>query len=145
MSAHAPAKELLPRIVRRSSPISGWGVYAAEAIKEDAFIVEYKGQLISQAEAWRREQRYLPRHRIPWRMTLVAAVFTSLAWELIKGLFAMYVLHATSWQKVYGAFVTPVIIVLWIYYSAVVFVLGGEVAHVYELLRVKRLQRELVE
>lgn len=89
--------------------------------------------------------RYLPRRRIPWRMTLVAAVFTSLAWELIKGLFAMYVLHATSWQKVYGAFVTPVIIVLWIYYSAVVFILGGEVAHVYELLRVKRLQRELLE
>jgi SET domain-containing protein len=69
VSAHAPAKELLPRIVRRSSPISGWGVYAAEAIKEDAFIVEYKGQLISQAEAWRREQRYLPRHRI-WIFTI---------------------------------------------------------------------------
>jgi membrane protein len=89
--------------------------------------------------------RYLPRRRTPWRMTLVAAVFTSLAWELIKGLFAMYVLRATSWQKVYGAFVTPVIIVLWIYYSAVVFILGGEVAHVYELLRVRRLQRELLE
>lgn len=89
--------------------------------------------------------RYLPRRRTPWRMTLVAAVFTSLAWELIKGIFAMYVLHATSWQKVYGTLVTPVIIVLWIYYSAVVFILGGEVAHVYELLRVRRLQRELLE
>ncbi|MFL5382996.1 MAG: YihY/virulence factor BrkB family protein [Longimicrobiaceae bacterium] len=89
--------------------------------------------------------RYLPRRRTPWRMTLVAAVFTSLAWELIKGLFAIYVLNATSWQRVYGALVTPVIIVLWIYYSAVVFVLGGEVAHVYELLRVRRLQRELLE
>jgi len=89
--------------------------------------------------------RYLPRRRTPWRMAAVAAVFTALAFELLKGLFAMYVLHATSWQKVYGALVTPVIIVLWIYYSAVVFILGGEVAHVYELLRVRRLQRELLE
>jgi membrane protein len=89
--------------------------------------------------------RYLPRRRTPWRMALVAAVFTALAWELLKGLFAMYVLHATSWQKVYGTLVTPVIIVLWIYYSAVVFILGGEVAHVHELLRVRRLQRELLE
>ena len=54
----------LPRVVRKRSPISGWGVYAAEPILEDARIVEYKGQLVSQAEAWRREQRYLPRQRI---------------------------------------------------------------------------------
>ena len=50
--------------MRRSSGISGWGVYAGQAIDEDARVVEYKGALISQAEGWRREQRYLPRKRI---------------------------------------------------------------------------------
>ncbi|HVG45527.1 MAG TPA: YihY/virulence factor BrkB family protein [Longimicrobium sp.] len=89
--------------------------------------------------------RYLPRRRTPWRMALVAAVFTALAWELLKGLFAVYILHATSWQRVYGALVTPIIIVLWIYYSAMVFILGGEIAHVDELMRVRRAQRELLE
>jgi SET domain-containing protein len=54
----------LPRVVRRRSAISGWGVYAAQPIEEDTFIVEYKGELVPQAEAWRREQRYLPRQRI---------------------------------------------------------------------------------
>ena len=89
--------------------------------------------------------RYVPKRRTPWRMALVAAVFTSLAWELLKSLFAVYVLHATSWQRVYGTLVTPVILVLWIYYSAVVFIIGGEIAHVYELMRVRRMQRELLE
>ena len=51
-------------MVRRRSRISGWGVYAGQAIAEDAKIVEYKGELVPQAEAWRRELRYLPRHRI---------------------------------------------------------------------------------
>ncbi|MGE3178424.1 MAG: SET domain-containing protein [Vicinamibacterales bacterium] len=54
----------LPRIVRRHSSISGWGVFADQTIDEDTRIVEYKGELVSQAEGWRREQRYLPRHRI---------------------------------------------------------------------------------
>ena len=54
----------LPRLVRRRSRISGWGVYAAQPIARNTRIVEYKGQLVAQAEAWRREQRYLPRHRI---------------------------------------------------------------------------------
>jgi SET domain-containing protein len=59
----------LPCLARRRSTISGWGVYARDPIQKDARIVEYKGQLISQAEAWRREQRYLPRHRI-WIFTI---------------------------------------------------------------------------
>jgi SET domain-containing protein len=53
-----------PRLVRNRSAISGWGVYAGQTIDEDTRIVEYKGELISQAEGWRREQRYLPRKRI---------------------------------------------------------------------------------
>ena len=59
----------LPRLVRRRSAISGWGVYAGQPIDEDTRIVEYKGQLVSQAEAWRRELRYLPRQRI-WLFTI---------------------------------------------------------------------------
>ena len=58
-----------PLLVRRRSRISGWGVYAGHPIAEDTSIVEYKGALISQAEAWRREQRYLPRQRI-WIFTI---------------------------------------------------------------------------
>jgi SET domain-containing protein len=56
--------EPLPRVIRRRSRISGWGVYARHPIEEDTRIVEYKGELVRQAEAWRREQRYLPRQRI---------------------------------------------------------------------------------
>ena len=59
----------LPRLARRRSAISGWGVYACQPIEEDARIVEYKGELVSQPEAWRREQRYLPRQRI-WIFTI---------------------------------------------------------------------------
>ena len=53
-----------PRLARRRSAISGWGVYAEQTIEEDTRIVEYKGELVSQSEAWQREVRYLPRQRI---------------------------------------------------------------------------------
>ena len=53
-----------PEIVRRRSPIAGWGVYAGETIAKDTRIAEYKGQLISQSEGWRREQRYRKRQRL---------------------------------------------------------------------------------
>ena len=58
------AARSLPTVIRRKSPISGWGVYAGQTIAKDERIVEYKGELVTAAEAWRREQRYLPRKRI---------------------------------------------------------------------------------
>jgi len=54
----------LSSLVLRRSRIAGRGVYARQPIAKGARVIEYKGQLVSQAEAWRREQRYLPRQRI---------------------------------------------------------------------------------
>ena len=89
--------------------------------------------------------RYLPMRRIPWRMSMVAAAFASVAWELLKGIFAWYVVRVATFTTLYGALWAPVVLVLWIYYSAVIFVLGGEIAHVYNLFRIRRTQRELLE
>jgi uncharacterized protein len=82
----------LPRLVRRQSAISGWGVYADQIIEEDTRIVEYKGALVSQAEAWRREQRYLPRHRI-WIFTINSRWARDAAFG---GNIARYINHACS-------------------------------------------------
>jgi SET domain-containing protein len=54
----------IPRLVRSRSRIAGWGVYAGQMIAKGTRIVEYKGEIISQPEARRRELRYLPRRRI---------------------------------------------------------------------------------
>ena len=80
----------LPRVVRRRSAISGWGVYAAQPIEEDTRIVEYKGALVSQAEAWRRELRYLPRKRI-WIFTINGRWARDAA---VGGNIARYINHA---------------------------------------------------
>ena len=39
-------------------------MYATAPIARETRIVQYTGELVSQAEAWRRERRYLPRRRI---------------------------------------------------------------------------------
>jgi hypothetical protein len=80
----------LPRLVRRRSRISGWGVYSVQAIAKDARIVEYKGELVSQTEAGGRELRYLPRQRI-WIFTINRRWARDAA---VGGNIARYVNHA---------------------------------------------------
>lgn len=89
--------------------------------------------------------RYLPMRRIPWRISLIAATFTSVAWELLKAAFAWYVANFADYSSAYGALATLILLVFWIYYSSVVFILGGEVGQVYDLKRIRRQQREMLE
>src|SRR5205085_849604 len=48
----------LKAIVRRRSPIAGWGVYANEPITKNSRIVDYAGEIISWKESDRRELKY---------------------------------------------------------------------------------------
>lgn len=89
-SSTGPLLTSLPRVVRRRSGISGWGVYAAQAIDEDTRIAEYKGELVSQAEASDRELRYLPRQRI-WIFTINTRWARDAA---VGGNVARYINHA---------------------------------------------------
>jgi membrane protein len=89
--------------------------------------------------------RYLPARRVPWRIALVAATFTGVVFELMKSLFAFWVANFGNFTTAYGVAATAVILVFWVYYAAVVFVLGGVVGQVYELHRIRRRQRELLD
>lgn len=89
--------------------------------------------------------RYLPARRIPWRVALASALFASVAFELLKSGFAWYVAYVANYRTTYGYFASLVVLMFWIYYSAVVFVLGGEVGQIYETNRTRRRQRELLD
>ena len=76
---------------------------------------------------------------------LLAAVFTSVMFEVAKNLFTSYVAEFDPGSFYTGTLYALVIIVFWVYYAAMIFILGGEVGQVYELRRVRRLQRETFE
>ncbi|MGD2152713.1 MAG: YihY/virulence factor BrkB family protein [Gemmatimonadales bacterium] len=89
--------------------------------------------------------KYVPARRVPWRMALTAAAFTAVCWEILKVGFTFYLTRVASYQSIYGGIATLVVVVLWFYYLSIVFVLGAEVAQVYEMRRVRREQIEVLE
>ncbi|UCC73754.1 MAG: YihY/virulence factor BrkB family protein [Gemmatimonadota bacterium] len=89
--------------------------------------------------------KYVPARRVPWRMALTAAAFTAICWELLKLGFTFYLTRVANYTSIYGGIATLVVVVIWFYYLSIVFVLGAEVAQVYELRRVRRRQIEVLE
>ena len=89
--------------------------------------------------------KYLPLRRIRWQTAFIAALFTSTAFEIAKNVFTRYVTSFAPGGIYTGTILALVLLVIWVYYAAMIFVLGGEVAQVYELRRVRRMQRETFE
>jgi membrane protein len=89
--------------------------------------------------------KFLPNRRIRWKTAMIASLFTSILLELAKRGFSEYVKSFNPGSLYTGTIAAMVIVVVWVYYAAMIFILGGEVAQVYELRRVRRLQREAFE
>jgi len=85
--------------------------------------------------------RYVPTRWIPWPTAVVAATFTATCFEALKYGFSWYVTEVASYGSTYGNLITVAILFFWIYYSAVVFILGGEIAQVWTMRKALRATR----
>ena len=74
--------------------------------------------------------KVLPDVQIQWDDVGVGAAMTPLLFTAVKSLIGAYV-GSSSLKSVYGAAGTLVIVLLWVYYSAQVFLLRAEFTQVY--------------
>ena len=79
--------------------------------------------------------RYASARRLPWRTALLASTFTALLFEVAKRLYGLYLANFASFEGPGGDanIGAAVLFILWIYYTAIVFLLGGVVAETWEL------------
>jgi membrane protein len=87
--------------------------------------------------------KYLPIRRVKARVAWVATAFTSVAFEAARAAFSYYIDTFNPAGLYQGTLTAIVIVVVWFYYAALIFILGGEVGQVFELRRVRKLQREV--
>ncbi|MCK4539300.1 MAG: YihY/virulence factor BrkB family protein [Candidatus Krumholzibacteria bacterium] len=74
--------------------------------------------------------RVLPDRHIPWNDVWFGAAFTALLSVITEKLIGFY-LQKTIVTSLYGAAGSLIIVLLWIYWSAVVFLFGAELARAY--------------
>jgi len=87
--------------------------------------------------------KYLPVRHIRAKTAWVAALFTSVAFEVARIVFSLYTSTFNPASLYTGTLAAIIVVVVWVYYAALIFILGGEVGQVYDLRRVRKLQREV--
>jgi membrane protein len=74
--------------------------------------------------------KVLPAVRIAWRDVIIGAVVTALLFNLGKTLIGLY-LGNSAIASTYGAAGSLIVVLVWVYYSAQIFLLGAEFTKVY--------------
>ncbi len=72
--------------------------------------------------------RHVPNTAVRWRHALAGGVFVSLGFQLAKEALGWYLASIPSYSVVYGAFATVPILLIWIYISWVIVLLGAVIA-----------------
>jgi membrane protein len=73
--------------------------------------------------------RFVPDVKIPWRNVWIGALVTAVLFSIGKSLIGLY-LGKASVGSAYGAAGSLVVIIVWVYYSAMIFLFGAEFTQV---------------
>lgn len=71
----------------------------------------------------------IPYRRVGFYSAFWGGLFTALMLEAAKHLFTLYVGSIREFGTIYGSLSTFVVFLLWVYYSAAIFLVGGEIVH----------------
>jgi membrane protein len=87
--------------------------------------VDLAASLLTAAVLFALIYRYVPAHRLHWRTVLVGGTLTAVLFDAGRWAIALYLAHATV-PSAFGAAASFAALLLWLYYSAQIFLFGAE-------------------
>ena len=79
--------------------------------------------------------KLMPNTRTRWRYVWPGAVLAAVLFEAAKGAFLTYVDRFANFQDVYGSMADALVLLLWLYVSSLILILGAELSSEYGRLR----------
>jgi membrane protein len=70
--------------------------------------------------------KFVPNTKTHWRSVWPGALLAAALFELARTLFIFYLDNFANYQLIYGSITSIIILLIWIYYSAFIMILGAE-------------------
>lgn len=89
--------------------------------------------------------RFAPNHKVKFRQALPGSLFSTLAWMGVSFFFSFYVTNMGNYSFLYGSLGAIIVLMLWLYITGMVIIVGGELNFVLTQRLEKRKQRKLAQ
>ncbi len=105
---------------------SGWLGSVAGLVEAGERVILGATSLLSVLLAMLMLYRWLPSDRTPWRYCIPAAIIAGISLEIVKNLFLFYLTTFSDFDAVYGSLASVVVLLTWIYITALVILVVAE-------------------
>jgi len=68
----------------------------------------------------------LPNKKQPFKKVIPGTIFTVIGWTILSYLFSLFINYIANYSLIYGSLSTIIILMLWLYFSSIILILGGE-------------------
>ena len=79
--------------------------------------------------------KFIPNTRTYWRDIWPGALLAAILFEIARALFVLYINNFANYQLIYGSIASIIVLIVWIYYSAFIMILGAEFSFQYGRMR----------
>jgi membrane protein len=79
--------------------------------------------------------KLIPNTRTYWRYVWPRVLLTAVLFEIARTLFIFYLEHFANYQLIYGSIASIITLLVWIYYSAFIMIMGAESTFQYSRMR----------
>jgi membrane protein len=118
--------QMLDLMVRNAPRIGGIDVVAVGAHE---LLLSYLLPFILVLTAVTCLYRYLPHTQPAWGHAMVGGLVLAVLWEFAKHVFSSYIQNLSVYSRMYGSLLVVVLFLLWVYYSAALFLFGAAIVH----------------
>ena len=94
----------------------------------NAYTVLLITQIIVETVFFSMSYKYLSHAHLQMKKALVGGFVATILWEFLKHMFGLYIVSIKLYALVYGSIGSLILLILWIYYSIVIYLFGAEVA-----------------
>ncbi|WP_422485134.1 YihY/virulence factor BrkB family protein [Gudongella sp. DL1XJH-153] len=99
------------------------------------FIIPLLFMIFTFAMLYKYSPNIRNRHTVPLKSTLPGAIFATLGWIILSLLFSFYVSNFGNYAVTYGSLGGVIVMLVWLFISSIVIVLGGELNATLEALK----------
>ncbi len=94
----------------------------------NGYTVILLGQIFLETIFFALSYKYMSHMHLPFRKALTGGLIATMLWEILKHIFGLYIVSIKLYSLVYGSIGSLILLMLWIYYSILVYLFGAEVA-----------------
>ncbi len=118
--------------------LSRWGLHAEQVMMPLTYVAGRAVAFVLFVSLFSVLYKLLPNRPVRWRQALVGGATSAVLFELARSAFT-FVVHRYNPASFYtGTLAAVIVAMFWVYYAALIFVIGGEFSQVYEERHLRR-------